>query len=120
MSSRGQDFAQRVASTQARLASLGRLRATVGLPSTAEIEPEQWSAIQMGLASTQARLDSSLRRATREAMPRLDDVRVARRFNAHLGRIELEMAKAFSFFDMYADLLTQRHAGELGSLLRGC
>ncbi|MCA1811132.1 MAG: hypothetical protein LC623_03865, partial [Halobacteriales archaeon] len=120
MADRGQDFAQRVASMQARVGTLGRLRSIVSLPLPHDIDARQWDAIAMGLSATQARLDQSLRRAARDGLPRLADVAAARRLNAHLGRLELDLTKAFAFFDMYADLLTQRHARDLAALLRGC
>jgi hypothetical protein len=50
----------------------------------------------------------------------LSDRRVAARLNAVLGELELDLTKAFTFFDTYADVLTQRASPVLGGLLAGC
>jgi hypothetical protein len=40
--------------------------------------------------------------------------------NAALGDIELELSRAYTFFDTYMDVLTQRYSTRLGPLLAGC
>jgi len=53
-------------------------------------------------------------------LPKADDSKSARELHSALGQIELDMGRAFTFFDTYMDVLTQRQAPELGALLAGC
>jgi hypothetical protein len=76
--------------------------------------------IEPQLAAASARLSSRVRRATDALLPRAGEPRAARRLVAALGQIELDMATAFTFFDTYMDVLTQRASPELGTVLGGC
>src|SRR5262249_42557526 len=53
-------------------------------------------------------------------LPRAGEQRARRELHAVLGQIELDMARAFTFFDTYMDVLTQRQSPELGGILGGC
>jgi hypothetical protein len=65
-------------------------------------------------------LMSRVKSATALLIPKADEVKARQRLNAALGRVEIDLARAFTFFDTYMDVLTQRRAGELGSVLAGC
>jgi hypothetical protein len=103
-----------------RIRSLSTLRTLVALPAEHDIAPQQWSVLEPQLAATQARLLSRLRRVADAHLARAGELRHARRLNSVLGEIELEASAAFTFFDTYVDVLTQRHTPELGRLLAGC
>jgi hypothetical protein len=90
------------------------------LPSQLDITKRQWAVIEPQLAAASTRLASRVRRATDALLPRADDKRARRELHAALGQIELDMAKAFTFFDTYMDVLTQRQSPELGAVLAGC
>ena len=45
---------------------------------------------------------------------------VARRMNALLGKIDLDITNTIVFFDTYMDILSQRKMPFLGKILRGC
>ena len=50
----------------------------------------------------------------------MHEPRAARQLNAVLGEVELDLSRAFTFFDTYMDVLTQRRSPELGAILAGC
>jgi hypothetical protein len=111
---------RRVQGLRVRISSLGTLRRVVGLPRGADIRRRQWSALEPRLGALASRLLGRLRRAAGAHLAEADSPRHARRLHAVLGEIELETSAAFTFFDTYADVLTQRHAHGLGRLLAGC
>lgn len=85
-----------------------------------DIAERQWAVIEPQLVASSVRLSGRLRRASETLLPKSGDKRPARELNAALGQIELDMARAFTFFDTYMDVLTQRQAPELGAVLAGC
>ena len=58
--------------------------------------------------------------AARNYLPHIHELGSRRQLNNSLGQMELNMSKAYAFFDTYMDVLTQRHTPELGALLAGC
>src|SRR5690348_2519366 len=113
-------FKKRVRSAQMRIEALSSLRKTIALPARHDLTVRQWFVIENQLNTVQARLQSRLKRVAREHFAQLQDARAVRKFNSLLGEIELEMTTAFTFYDTYSDVLTQRNSPELGSLLAGC
>jgi hypothetical protein len=111
---------QRAESIRFRINSLTSLRRLVDLPAEIDITERQWSAIEPQLAATSERLSSRVRRATDVLLPQAVEPQAARDLSAALGQIELDMATAFTFFDTYMDVLTQRRSPELGAVLGGC
>jgi hypothetical protein len=99
---------------------LSALRRLVNLPPGHDITKRQWAVIESQLKVVEARLLSRLKAGARAYLPQAHNPRVARTLHALLGATELEMSRAFNFFDTYMDVLTQRHTPELGSLLAGC
>lgn len=120
MAGHANSFQRRVASARMRIAALSSLRKTVALPRGYDITARQWSVIENQLVTVQERLQSRLKRAAREHFPQLRNPKAIRSFNSLLGEIELEMTTAFTFYDTYSDVLTQRNSAELGPLLGGC
>ena len=76
--------------------------------------------IESRLAVLAAGLASRLKADGRTWLPRANDPADARQLNALLGALELDLARAYTFFDTYMDILTQRHPPVLGRLLAGC
>jgi hypothetical protein len=113
------DNVRRIASLRARIRTLGQLKRTLALPS-GRLSPRQWGVLDTQLAAAVARLDGRLGGAAQAALPRLDDRGARRRLNALLGEIELDLTRAFSFFDTYMDVLSQRLVPGLGKILAGC
>jgi hypothetical protein len=120
MSIQPSGFPKRIESIRIRINSLDSLRKLVALPPAYDITARQWSALDSQLSSVKARLLSKLKSESRKYLPHIQDLREAGVFNALLGDIELEMARAFVIYDTYADVLTQRHSPELGPALAGC
>ncbi|MDY0883487.1 hypothetical protein ACFPL7_11050 [Dongia soli] len=92
----------------------------MNLPPQQDISERQWAVLEPQLAAATARLSARVKRATDQLLPHIDDGRATRRLNAALGQIELDLSRAFLFFDTYMDVLTQRNSAELGAILRGC
>jgi len=113
-------FEARVESARLRIGDLSSLRRLVALSSERDVTRRQWHAIELQLSATEARLQSRLKRAADQYLGRVDEIRIARRLNAVLGEIELDLSRSFTFFDTYMDVLSQRHLDALGSPLAGC
>jgi hypothetical protein len=111
---------QRAESLRFRIHSLSGLRRLVALPPACDLSERQWSLLEPQLAAAAARLSTRVRRATHRWLAHIHDRRAARRLNAVLGAVELDLARAFTFFDTYMDVLTQRRSPELGAVLGGC
>jgi hypothetical protein len=111
---------RRIQSIQFQIESLPKLRMLVMLPTHADITNRQWTVIEPQLVASSARLSSRLNRASEMLLARAGETGPARELNGALGQIEFDMTRAFTFFDTYMDVLTQRHAPQLGAMLAGC
>lgn len=114
------NFRKRIESIRLRVETLPTLRKLVALPPIYDITKSQWSLLETQLSAAAARLLSRLKRGAREYLPHIHNIEAARSLNILLGEIELELSRAFTFFDTYMDILTQRNTPELGPLLAGC
>lgn len=99
-----------------RIDGLARLRELVGLPAARDLPRTQWALIEAQLDGARSRLLARVAKveaalARGGARPDLVD---------ELGGIELALTRAYTLFDTYMDVLTQRLAPELGGLLAGC
>lgn len=111
---------RRLASLGLRIRALRGLRSLVALPPQADIAPRQWSVLEMQLSVVVDRLLSRLKREARRYLVAGDAPGARGRLTARLGRLELELSRAYLFFDTYADVLTQRATPVLAPLLAGC
>jgi hypothetical protein len=114
------DLSRRYESARRRIESLRGLRELVALPPARDIARRQWQIIESQLATAEERLSAKLKAAARAYLPHASETETARKLNAVLGELELDMSTTFSFFDTYMDVLTQRHSPRLGRLLAGC
>ncbi len=111
---------RRFASLKYRITALSELRQSVGLPPEHDIRPSQWAAIESRLRAAESNLLGRLQGQARVHLPMAHERPHAQALNAAFGALELDLAKAYSFFDTYMDILTQRHTPQLGPLLAGC
>ena len=111
---------RRIDSLRVRIETLSSLRESVNLPTNHDITKRQWTVLDLELKAVETRLLRRLNRGARAYLAQADNRTAARALNSQLGEIELEMTRAFAFFDTYMDVLTQRHTPELGRLLAGC
>ena len=98
-------FRARVESIRIRLDALSSLRKMVALPPECDISDRQWRVLESQLASAQSRILSEVKRAASEYLPQINDVRQARKCNAALGEIEMNLSRSFTFFDTYMRVL---------------
>jgi hypothetical protein len=110
----------RIESLLFRIQSLSSLRSLVALPSASDLSERQWGLLEPQLAAAAVRLATRVRQSADRWLPRVHEPRATRRLNAALGQVELDLSRAFAFFDTYMDVLTQRRAPELGAVLSGC
>jgi hypothetical protein len=111
---------KRTGSLGIRIRALGALRKLVRLSTHQDITARQWSVLETQLSVVVARLLSRLKREADQHSRSLQEQAAAVRFNAILGELELDLSKAYTFFDTYVDILTQRTTPALGPLLAGC
>lgn len=120
MSSRTDALRKRMESVKIRAKTLSSLRKLVSLPPEHDITDRQWSVLGAQLVTIQDRILTRLKRGAGEYLQQLHDRKTAEKLNSLLGEIELELSRAFSFFDTYMDVLTQRLTPEMGPVLAGC
>jgi hypothetical protein len=120
MHGRAKSLHRRFDSLKQRIEELGSLRDLLRLPPEADILKRQWRVIESQLRVAEDRLLTRLKAAGRAFLPMAHEIGSARKLNASFGELELETSRAYTFFDTYMDVLTQRRAEGLGPLLRGC
>jgi hypothetical protein len=113
-------LSRRADALQFRIKGLVSLRRLVNLSHEQDISERQWSVLEPQLSAASTQLISRVKSAVNHLLPQASDPEARRRLNAALARVELDMARAFTFFDTYMDVLTQRRSQELGAILAGC
>ncbi len=111
---------RRIDAQRIRIEALSSLRETVSLPPHLDITKRQWRILESELNAVETRLIRRLKRGSGAYLAQPGDLTAARAMNVLLGELELDMTRAFTFFDTFMDILTQRHTPELGRLLAGC
>ncbi len=111
---------RRVSSLGLRIEALRELRQLVNLPPGRDITARQWAVLETQLSAAVARLRDRWQRAAHDHLPHVEERRHLLALNALLGQLELDLSRAFTFFDTYVDVLTQRSGPVLGPLLAGC
>src|SRR6185436_16096936 len=99
---------------------LSKLRIAIGLTEYNDIEESQWEAIESQLHYAQSKYIDKLKRIGSELFIRLNEMEAQRELNAHLGKIELDLSRSFTFYDTFLDILSQRLMPGIGPILRGC
>ena len=116
----GNSLQRRIEGLVVRVDALRGLRSLVGLPPDRDITERQWRVLESQLGAAASSLRSQVTGAARILLAHAADDRAARKLNTALGRLEFDLARNFTFFDTYMDVLTQRLTPELGDLLSGC
>jgi hypothetical protein len=83
-----------------------------------DLTPRQWAALDSQLGSIKSNLLSRLNIVASQYLNSINDHSAAE-FNSLLGSFELELTRAFNFWDTCADMITQR-CSKFGILLAGC
>lgn len=76
--------------------------------------------MQSQLNGVSNNLQQRLRTYTDKFLADRENPVVRKQLVEFLGRLELEVTQAFTFYDTYMDLLTQRLSKPIGDLLKGC
>jgi hypothetical protein len=105
---------------QRKIRIVSSLRSLLDLSEKENISAKQWSAIEPSLYAIEEQLLYKLNRAGRRYLPYLHLPKAAVYLNTILGRIDLQLTKAITYFDTYLDILSQRKIPQLGSMLAGC
>lgn len=111
---------RRIEAQRVRIEALSSLRDVVSLPPDLDISKRQWRILDAELKTVETRLIRRLKRGATTYLSQPTDLKAARVMNSLLGELELEMTNAYTFFDTFMDILTQRHTPGLGRLLAGC
>lgn len=96
------------------------LRRLVDLGPEQDITARQWAVLEPKLGAISVQLAERVKRAAGDLGPRAAEAGARRTLNDALGRVELDLARAYAFFDTYMDVLTQRRTPLLGGVLAGC
>ena len=111
---------RRIEAQRIRIEELSSLRELISLPPHLDISKRQWKILQSELGGVETRLLRKLKRGATAYLTLTSDRTAARSLNSLLGDVEMEMTRAFTLFDTFMDVLTQRHTPELGRMLAGC
>jgi hypothetical protein len=84
------------------------------------ISDKQWYAINNQLNTIANKISRQLDLFTDTFLAKAANEREQYKLINTLGEIEFELSQAYSFYDTYMDILTQRLSHVLGPLLKGC
>jgi hypothetical protein len=113
-------FLLKIESLRLRAQLLAKLRPMVGLKPHQDIKPAQWQVLESQLTAVSNRLLNSLRARTDKYLPEAHRPEVARVLIDGLGSLEVDLSNAYTFYDTFMDILTQRLSDDVGPLLLGC
>ena len=120
MPDHGLRLQQRADGLCSRIEGLMSLRRLVDLGPEQDITARQWAVLEPKLGAISVRLSERVKQAAGDLVPRVAEAGARRGLNDALGRVELDLARAYAFFDTYMDVLTQRRTPSLGAVLAGC
>jgi hypothetical protein len=113
-------FLLKIASLRTRARRLTGLRKMVDLKPHQDISAEQWGVLMSQLAAVSNKISGQLRVYTDHYLSEQNDVATRQILINRLGELEMELTSAYTFYDTYMDILTQRLSDDIGPLLRGC
>ena len=113
-------FLLKIASLRTRARRLTGLRKMVGLKPHQDISAEQWDVLESQLAAVSNKISGQLRVYTDHYLSEQNDVATRQILINRLGELEMELTAAYTFYDTFMDMLTQRLSDDIGPLLRGC
>ena len=113
-------FLLKIASLRTRARLLTGLRKMVGLTAQQDISAEQWAVLTGQLAAVSSKIQGQLRLYTDHYLSEQHDLPTRQILINRLGELEMELTSAYTFYDTFMDMLTQRLSDDIGPLLRGC
>lgn len=113
-------FQGRIDSLRYRIDGLAELRRLIRLAPDSDISARQWAVLEPQLHEARNRISRRVKSASSSYYASGGTSGAASALTASLGRAEMDLARAYGFFDTYMDVITQRHSHELGPLLAGC
>jgi hypothetical protein len=113
-------FLLKIESLRVRAKLLRGLRKTLSFKPHQDILPEQWEVLETQLATVSNKIQQHLRIYADRYLSERDDPKMRQTLINRLGEVEIELTNAYSFFDTFMDVLTQRLSDDIGPLLRGC
>lgn len=109
---------KRYSTTIRKINSLTKIRKLVCLHKSVDLTPRQWNAIETLLFTINKDLSYKLKSAL--PLRDLNDQRVVKEISNRIAETEMRLDRAIKIFDTYLDLITQRQAIFLGTMLGGC
>lgn len=113
-------FTKRIETVSNKLKTLHELESILSLGKEYNLTRSQWDSLNSCLYNMETVIRTLLKRVAGLFFKYPDSQDTLRKINRMLGKIELRMSKAFSFFDTYLDVISQRKADYLGGILKGC
>ena len=110
----------KIESIRNRAKMLSGLRSMISLQPKQDIQKEQWDVLENQLSSVSNKIIQQLRGVGDRFLSEKDKVPVRKFVINRLGELELELNDAYSFYDTFMDILTQRLSDDIGPLLKGC
>lgn len=113
-------YLSKIESLHTRTRLLTGLRRMVGLQAHQDISAAQWAVLETQLAAVANKINGQLRIYTDHYLSEQHNLKTRQALMNRLGELEMELTSAYSFYDTYMDILTQRLSDDVGQLLRGC
>lgn len=113
-------FLLKIESLRTRARLLTGLRKMVGLKPEQDISAAQWEVLETQLAAVSNKIRQQLRVCTDRYLSEHFQQDNRQTLINRLGELEMELTTAYSFYDTFVDILTQRLSDNIGPLLRGC
>ena len=113
-------FLLKIESLRTRARLLTNLRKMLALKPHQDIRSEQWEVLESQLNAVSNKILQQLRIYTDRYFSERFDEKGQQILINRLGEIEMELTSAYSFYDTYMDILTQRLSDDIGPLLKGC
>lgn len=110
---------EKYAAIKMQIEGLSNLRKAVPLPPELDISAAQWKAIEQKLKTSEEKLLNLLNAGSRAIWSKntKQGNSISHFFFAD---IQVQLPKAYAFFDTYLDVLSQRFMPDVGRLLGGC
>lgn len=113
-------FLLKIESLRTRARLLTQLRKMVGLKPHQDIATAQWEILEAQLAAVSSKIRDQLRIYTDRYLSEQYNPQTRQTLINRLGELEMELTSAYTFYDTFMDILTQRLSDDIGPLLRGC
>lgn len=113
-------FLLKIESLRIRARRLTGLRKMLSLKPHQDISAVQWDALASQLTAVSNKIRGELRFHTDKYLSEHYQVESRQMLINLLGELEMELTSAYTFYDTYMDILTQRLSDDIGPLLRGC